>query len=146
MAYTIDIDNDRIHNEALAQSLKAARRRLEPEVAKEIRSTVVPRLRAAIQQSAATRLPRRGGLAASSAASTRTTVSGARGEIRIRTRNRYREDQLDRGIVRHPVYGNRNVWVTQPITPGWWTIPVEQYRDDIAEAADDAVARVCRSI
>lgn len=30
-------------------------------------------------------------------------------------------NELDQGRLKHPVYGNRKVWVTQPVKAGWWT-------------------------
>ena len=34
-------------------------------------------------------------------------------------------NQLDSGIVRHPLFGNREHWYSQPVPPGWWSRPME---------------------
>lgn len=49
---------------------------------------------------------------------------------------------LDAGTVRHPTFGHRP-WVSQPVTPGWFSKPMEAGADDVARevlAAVDAVA------
>lgn len=147
MGFDIDVHVDRLKLAQLVASLKLVRLRLEPDAAKEIRRTVMPRLRRDIQLSAATTLPKRGGLAARAARTTRTTVSGGRGVLRVRTRNTYESSSMmDRGTVRHPVFGNRKVWVNQRITPGWWSRPVKQHEDDMVRAADDAIEKLTRLI
>src|SRR5690348_13857639 len=43
--------------------------------------------------------------------------------------------QLDDGILRHPVFGNRKVtWPTQAVEPGWFTGPVEESAPEIRKA------------
>jgi hypothetical protein len=54
--------------------------------------------------------------------------------------------QLDDGILRHPVFGNRKVtWPTQSVTPGWFSDPVEEsvpaVRDAIEQALDNVVEK-----
>lgn len=51
---------------------------------------------------------------------------------------------LDRGRLRHPLFGRRRHWYTQSIPPGWFTKPIEakadKFRDELL-AAVDAVER-----
>jgi hypothetical protein len=54
--------------------------------------------------------------------------------------------RTDRGALRHPVFGNGEVWVNQPITPGWWTKPVEEHKDDIVREVDAAVGKIIKSL
>jgi hypothetical protein len=54
--------------------------------------------------------------------------------------------RTDRGTLRHPVFGNREVWVNQPVKLGWWSRPVEESRDDIVKATDDAVGKIIKSM
>lgn len=144
MAYDIDVRVDKRTMILVVASLKEVRRKLEPVVAKEIRNSVGPSLRHDIKASAATRLPRRGGLAGHVSKTARTTVgSGGRNVVRIRTTAAYRDDLFDRtGKVRHPVFGNRRVWVDQRITPGWWSRPVKEHHDDIMRAANHAIDKI----
>ncbi len=59
---------------------------------------------------------------------------------------------LNRGRLRHPLYGNRKYWYNQPVTPGFWDKPLEDNSerireelinliDDIGKRLDSAVAR-----
>lgn len=85
-------------------------------------------LKIAVRTSAELRLPKRGGLnrfVAASRLSTRTRVSGKNVGVRIVAAKRGSDvEAIDRGRLRHPVFGNRRVWVTQQITPGWFTVPL----------------------
>jgi hypothetical protein len=113
----------------LANDLEGLGRKLEPEIAKDLRTTVVPKMRAAIKQSAAVTLPRRGGLAARAAKSTRTTASGStrQGVVKIRTASKkFDTASTDRGVVRHPVFGNREVSPRRAAAmPRRWPMPRE---------------------
>ena len=40
----------------------------------------------------------------------------------------------DRGILRHPLFGNRRFWYTQRIPPGWFTRPEEEHANATAPA------------
>lgn len=47
---------------------------------------------------------------------------------------------MDRGQWRHPVFGNRNAWVSQTVTPeGWFTTVAQQHRMDAYEAINRTV-------
>lgn len=98
-------------------------------------------VKAAAKQGAATTLPKSGGLAArvvgatyrtkvssrGSGAALKLVVTGKSGIARVdHARQRIvagRMDiySMDRGLVRHPVYGNRHAWVGQRIRSGWFT-------------------------
>lgn len=85
-------------------------------------------LKAAVRASAEVRLPKRGGLnrfVASSRLSTRTRATGKNVGVRIvAAKGDSDVEAIDRGRLRHPVFGNRKVWVTQQVTPGWFTAPL----------------------
>jgi hypothetical protein len=56
--------------------------------------------------------------------------------------------KLDAGLLRHPVYGNREVWRDQEepsVQPGWFTGPAEaagpRVRDGIEKALEDVANR-----
>lgn len=91
-------------------------------------------LKAEAQASARTHLPHRGGLAAEAAGSgfsVRTRTAGRSVGVRVVAKGRKVRalGALDRGRLRHPVYGNRNVWVTQHIAPGWFTGALTRHAD-----------------
>lgn len=44
--------------------------------------------------------------------------------------------RLDRGQLRHPLYGNRGYWYGQAIWPGFWSDPAGE---SVAKAQDDIV-------
>ena len=106
---------------------------------------VVPK----IKQDMAEKLPRRGGFAALAAREpisvrTRTSASGA--SVRL---FRKRGEWLERGRLRHPVWGNRAVWVQQEVPSDWFGKTVEadapQIRRAIERVMDDIAAKIARS-
>ena len=113
----------------LSRRLKeAGDKELKRELFKALnRATKKPKAEARAR--ALTTLPRHGGLAKRVAASrfttrNRTTRTGdavlqlvAKGTVNVHS--------IDRGRVRHPVFGNRDRWVAQPVKPGWFSIPMK---------------------
>lgn len=102
-------------------------------------------------------LPRRGGLnnfVAKTSLSTRTR-SGQNPGVRIvaqKTKKAGRKSDvnaIDRGRLRHPVFGNRKVWVTQTVTPGWFTKPMEngaeRVRKELLGVLDDVKGKIKRA-
>lgn len=134
---------------ALSKKLKAAgNRELQQELSHGILQAVKPVITAA-RESARSTLPRRGGLAARVANSSIRTMSpgGARfSGVRLQAKNQYSLGRLDRGINRHPVYGNRRVWVTQKVTPGWWTKPTKEAAPQARAQVEQAMQRVANKI
>ena len=49
---------------------------------------------------------------------------------------------LDRGELRHPLFGNRKHWYVQRVSPGWFSRPVDRnvegVRTELLKAIDDA--------
>lgn len=47
---------------------------------------------------------------------------------------------LNRGRLRHPLYGNRGFWYDQAVPPNWWDEPlledVDQVREDLVSVLD----------
>lgn len=105
-------------------------------------------LKAAAQNNAAATLPSRGGLAALVASgSWRTSAkTGRDAGVRIAVKGKADLDALDRGTLRHPVFGNRGTWVTQQVTPGWFSKPMEagapEVRKELLAAIDEIVRRL----
>lgn len=129
----------------LSKNLKdAGRRDLERELSKGISRALKPVI-ASLRASAQTTLPHRGGLAARVAGS-QMSISGHKQGLRLTAKNAYALAQLDKGTVRHPVYGNREAWVTQKVDRGWWTRPTEAAGPRARREAQQAMDRVAREI
>lgn len=99
-------------------------------------------------------LPHRGGLGdfvAKTSLTTRTR-GGQNPGVRIVARKTKKGgkksdlDRIDRGQVRHPVFGNRKVWVQQDVTPGWFTKPMERGADPVRRALLDVLDDVKRKV
>lgn len=86
-------------------------------------------------------LPHRGGLAERVKAAKLATRrrSGRNPGLRITAKGLDQLEAMDRGFVKHPVWGNRDVWVTQEVTPGWFTTPMEDGRVEVARRIDEAL-------
>jgi hypothetical protein len=126
----------------LARQLKeAGDRTLARELNKAIRKAVEP-LKAELPDSARDTLPSRGGLA-ERVAQSKIGISRRKQGLRLVAKNKYQLKRMDKGSVRHPVFGNTEVWALQFITPGWFTRRAEEHREAIQDevvAAMDSVA------
>lgn len=121
---------------------------LKRELTRAIERTVEP-LRRELPLSALRTLPQRGGLAArvaSSQISIDRRSTGRGSGLRVRARNPYALRRIDKGIIRHPVYGNRRAWVKQRVEPGWFTNPIDAavpaIRADIEKVMNALAARI----
>lgn len=101
---------------------KAGNGQLQREVNQGIVRAVRP-LQAKVRASARETLPRRGGLAATISRSSMRTQRRASG-IRFTTTHRHDIRAMDRGRLRHPLFGNRERWYSQAVEPGWWSDPI----------------------
>ena len=118
---------------------------------KGIREALKP-FKAELKQSALATLPRRGGLArmvANTKITNRTSTTRSGASVRVRGVNASARGQLalmDKGKVRHPLYGNRSVWVTQSVHPGWWSTPANaqlpKIRSEVMHAIEQAAKRI----
>lgn len=133
----------------LSKALKAAGRQdLQKELSRGISQALRPVI-VAVRRSATQKLPNRGGLAAKVAKSrmrtTRETSQRGSGS-RLQVANAYGLAQLDKGDAWHPVFGNRNVWVKQSVTSGWWTEPTEAAAPNVRRELQQAIDRVAAKI
>lgn len=46
---------------------------------------------------------------------------------------------INLGILRHPVFGNSNVWVNQRVRPGFWSTPLANSSEEPKKAIQQAV-------
>lgn len=59
-------------------------------------------------------------------------------------RERRHVKAINKGILRHPVFGNRGAWVAQRVRPGFWDEPLANAKERPAKeirAALDSIAR-----
>jgi hypothetical protein len=117
-----------------ADDLERLARRLRAAAAGELRKDLLRGIRTAAKpmvanvRDSAGRLPHRGGLAARIAAekyAVRTRLTGENAGVRISSNGRRGLREINKGLVRHPVHGNRHAWVTQRVEPGFFTDPLE---------------------
>ena len=97
-------------------------------------------------------LPSSGGLnefVAKSKFSTKTRGGGKEPGVRISVVKAGHDiRRIDKGVLRHPVFGNMNVWVSQPVKPGWFTHTLAEESDpvrrELLEVFDDVARRLSR--
>lgn len=53
---------------------------------------------------------------------------------------------INDGTLRHPVYGNPEVWVDQPVRPGFWSTPLDSARPIPAKQIRRAVQNTIRKL
>lgn len=140
--------------EELAQvtaRLKAAGEgELRKELLRGLRNAAKPMVTAA-RESARDTLPHRGGLnevVAGSRFAVRTRTSGRNPGVRVVALSSHNLRLMDRGVVRHPVFGNRDVWRTTRVRPGWFSGRLEreapEIRQQLVRVMDGVAERITR--
>lgn len=142
MPVQVTIEGDAL--KALQRKLKAIDRRdLRRELNKGLREGAKPLIGEA-RSAARSELPQRGGLA-ERVASRPMAISATTTGVRIRVKGMDARS-TERGRLRHPVYGNREVWVTQAIKPGWFTDRMRAkapgVRPDLIRAMDRVAEKI----
>lgn len=137
----------------LGRGLKAAGEKdLRRELLRSGRAMGKP-IKAELAASALEKLPHRGGLAALIAkAKVRVATRLSGRNVGVSFVGRWAGHDLasiDKGEVRHPIRGNRSIWVSQKIPAGYWAKVFDGPGSDIAREeflkAVDEVARKLRS-
>lgn len=103
---------------------------------------------------AAESMPQRGGLAAKIASGSigvRSSYSGSRAQVSLLLKaHGYDLNPLERGELRHPVYGNRKSWVRQSVPANRFTEAFEaeapRVRAEVLKAAQGVLNDVARGI
>lgn len=136
---------------ALSKALKeAGRGELRKQLNKDLREAVkplIPKTRAEARRT----LPKRGGYAVLVAKATQRvqvrTGQATAGVRLIVVNDKSSARRANRGVLRHPVFGNREAWVNQPLaTHGWFDRPAKAEHPKIVEAALDAITHVIDEI
>lgn len=133
----------------LSKALKhAGRTDLRKELNAGMRRGAKP-LVAKTRAEALKRLPRRGGLAAQVAKEPqRVQVRTGRtpGVRLVVGRRNGGARSANRGQIRHPVFGNRDVWVNQSVPPGWFDEPIKKEAPAIRRELEKALHDVAESV
>ena len=141
--------------DTFARVSKALKRAGDKELRKELYAGInraTKPMRAEAKKSAERNLPRTGGLNKRVARARLTTRrrTGKNPGISIVAKGMDQLALMDRGYVRHPVFGNRKRWSTQPIpdAEGWFTTPMEdgapQARKEIVKSLDGIAKKLAR--
>lgn len=142
--------------EKLGKVAKDLRRLGDKELSKELYAGLnraTKPMRANAKKSAENNLPRAGGLnkrVARARLSTRRR-GGKNPGVKIVAKGMDQLALMDKGTVRHPVYGNRGRWVNQPIpdAEGWFTKPMEdgkpEAQREIVKALDAVAKKIPRN-
>ena len=137
-------DMDRVAKTLKAAGTKEMRTRL-----RKIMATETKPLRQKIKQSAKDTLPSKGGLnkwaAVTPAQNTDFREKSAGVRIRM-TKKGHDLAALNRGRLRHPLFGNRKFWYQQSIAEGFFTKPVEEDGDALKARIVDALDAYKREI
>jgi hypothetical protein len=137
----------------LSKLAKALKQAGDKELSKELYSALnraTKPMRAEAKKSAEARLPRTGGLnrrVAKARLSTRRRA-GRNPGVRIVATGMDQLEQMDKGQVRHPVYGKRDRWVLQliPDAKGWFTEPMEEGAEDVRREILASIDEVAKKI
>lgn len=104
-------------------------------------------MRAAAKEEALSILPKRGGLNRH-VAGNKLATRARQGGVHVMSVTRSQARLIDRGKVRHPVFGNRDVWRTTDVPSGWFTRPMQDgapaARKELAAVFDDVARDIAR--
>jgi hypothetical protein len=129
---------------ALQRNLKAVDRRdLRRELNRGLRDGAKPLIGDA-RDAARSELPSTGGLA-DRVAGKPMSISITQAGVQVRIKG-VDAVSTNRGRLRHPVYGNREVWVTQSIKPGWFTDRMRREAPKVRPDLVRAMERVAEKI
>ena len=129
----------------------AGRTELRKELNRGMRTAAKP-LIAKTRAEALRRLPQRGGFARQVATEPQRiqvrTGAKTAGVRVVVGKKRGGAKAANRGVIRHPVFGNRDVWVNQSVKPGWFDEPLKDsapaIRRELLQAMHDVAERVVR--
>ena len=126
----------RAGSEDLAREITAAMRDGVQPVPDAIRDGLKPKLpdryAAALEEDLDIKVTARNAGGDAVLSVTATTRSAGRRRIR----------RLDRGVLEHPLWGNRRHWYGQQVGPGWFTGPCEDRRGPVRAGLEQALRDV----
>lgn len=122
------IDGTKAWRKAERKANLMAAKGIQNALRKEIRQATKA-TRYKIRDEVRASLPKSGGLNkwAGRVPSVSVNTQGRRQGVKITLKRRGADMQaLNRGVARHPVYGNRRVWANTPVTPRWFDKAAEK--------------------
>lgn len=139
-----------------AEQLADLGKRLKDADATELRQDLRRNLRNAVkpakpfvQESLRQGLPQRGGLAAlmgKASVGARVRTEGSQVGVRVIVqKGKSVLSALDRGVLRHPVFG-RGKWVTQQVEPGLISKPMDRMKPLVRRSVLEAMEKTSRRI
>lgn len=129
----------------VARALKATgNKELRRELQRSIQRSTKP-LKAAVRDAAKRELPRDGGLNLRVARSKITTKTSTGRDPSVRIVAKGMRD-VDRGVVRHPVFGDRRTWVNQRVPAGVFSRTLEGEAPAVRRELNRTVRDVAREL
>jgi hypothetical protein len=132
----------------LAKRLKNAPKELRKELYVGINRSVKP-LRQDVKTAAGQVLPSRYAdiIASELKVTARRRAAGRNPAVYLIGKAGRRDvSSLNRGRLRHPLYGNRRHWYSQRIRPGFWTVTLEADAPRVRRELVEAIQRIARKI
>lgn len=93
-----------------------------------------------LRASALSHLPKRNGLASEVARSRIRVYPTGGAAVRITASHEYQIDGMDKGLVVHPLWGDKSHWYPQRVRAGWFQDVVDQQEPITRAAIEEAVA------
>lgn len=134
--------------DALAQRLSTAGTNLDRIIGETV-DRELGTLPEAVRASALRTLPSSGGLNQRVAGRVRPQKRASAREVTVfavGSKGLKELAALDRGKLRHPVYGNREAWVSQSVPRKFWTRPLLERADAIKRAVKARMKRLADEI
>jgi hypothetical protein len=141
---------------AVAKAMKGADKQLKRETYAALNRTVKP-LTQAVKDDTGRYLP--GAYAAVVSASLRIRAQRRGGRdpsLSLKATAKTKDGKarevaaLERGKLRHPLWGNRRHWFNQAVRPGFWTEPLKDkapaVRAQLVKVLDELAAKIDRSV
>jgi hypothetical protein len=150
MPASISLTTDQVKLRRIQAQLKeAGSRGLVRELNKALKSAAEPI--AVDERVAALALPSKGkdsnGLRQGIADGVHVIVSRSKTSPGVRILSRAKLARAsNRRSWRHPVFGNRNVWVVETLSPGWWPATARRHKAAVTRQIHEALNLVAKQI
>ncbi len=121
---------------------------LRKQLNRAIRESTKP-MKDAVKASALDRLPKRGGLAqliANSKITSPVKKGSQTAGVTIKATNQHDVAAMNKGNLRHKVWGKAWAKKTQQISAGWFSDPIEARRGDVQKSVEGALQEVARQL
>lgn len=142
------VDADTAAWQKASALLKSADKKVAAGMRKGLRNVAQP-LGDTVGLEGAAKMPHAGGLSGYLATNARPTVSLTGKDILIRLQDKrggIALKAMDRGMLRHPLYGLRSTWVLQSVPESAWTDPFVAHKDQAVEAVRVEVQKVLNNL